>query len=268
MQLIIPKAYSYLAPLECELVRVGGLGDGGYVIHAADQFGIEVLLSLGISDDWSFEREIARTSPKCTVYGYDRTSGSLVFIFYLLREVLSSHRWAKKIKLLKKWLWLAFSFFFFWNGKHKFERKWIVLEKKNLKEKSIKAAFGKIPLEKKLGIKIDIEGNEYEIGDELVEQIRKRCPNTAFVVIEFHNISKNQKSFFDLTRKIQEHLPVAHVHANNFGDIGTDGFPEVIEITFSSSINLSETKKLSTPNGSFDKPCNPLDDDIYLVFSV
>jgi hypothetical protein len=74
--------------------------------------------------------------------------------------------------------------------------------------------------------------------------------------------------FIDLTKKIQDKLPVAHIHANNFGAIGMGGFPEVIEITFSSSINASEAKKLSTPNASFDKPCNPLEDDINLFFSV
>jgi hypothetical protein len=71
-----------------------------------------------------------------------------------------------------------------------------------------------------------------------------------------------------LTKKIQENLPVAHIHANNFGGIGIGGFPEVIEITFSSSINASEAKRLSAPNASFDKPCNPLEDEINLIFSV
>ena len=268
MQVTIPATYSYLAPHECNLARVGGLGDGGYVIPAEDRFGVEALLSVGISDDWSFERQIAKHSPRCMIYGYDRTSGSFVFVYYLLKEILSNHKIVTKLNLIKKWLWLTFSFAFFWNRNHKFERKWIVLEKKNVKEESIEAVFNKIPLEQKIGIKIDIEGNEYEIGDKLVGQIRNRSSNVKFVVIEFHDISKNHQVFLDLTKKIQDKLPVAHIHANNFGGVGIDGFPEVIEITFSSSINVSEAKKLSTPNASFDKPCNPLDDDINLIFSV
>jgi hypothetical protein len=268
MQLTIPERYSYLAPLECNLVRVGGLGDGGYVIPEEDRFGIEALLSVGISDDWSFERQIAKHSPQCAIYGYDRTSGSIVFAYYLFREIISNRKIATKVKLIKKWARLTFTFAFFWNRKHQFYRKWIVLEKKNEKEMSIVEAFDKIPLDKKTGIKIDIEGNEYEVGDQLVDQIRKRISSIRFIVIEFHNISENRDRFLSLTSKIQSSFSVAHVHANNFGGIGLDGFPEVIEITFSSSPTLNESRKLSTPNGSFDKPCNPLMDDLDLVFSV
>jgi hypothetical protein len=199
MQLKLPTTYSYLAPIECSLARVGGLGDGGYVIHAEDKYGIEVLFSVGISDDWSFEQEIAKHSPQCTIYGYDRTSGSAVFSYYFLREILSNQKITKKLGLLKKWMSLTFTFAFFWNRRHKFCRKWIVLEKKNEKEISITEAFEKIPADKKIGIKIDIEGNEYEIGDKLVDQIKKRRSNVRFFVIEFHDVSKNLDQFLSLT---------------------------------------------------------------------
>jgi hypothetical protein len=268
MQLKISDTYSHLAPLECTLARVGGLGDGGYVIPAQDRYGIEALFSVGISDDWSFERQIAKHSPRCTIYGYDRTSGSVVFAYYFLREILSNRRIDEKLMKLKKWMLLTFAFSFFWNGSHKFYRKWIVSEKKNEKEVSITEALNKIPADKKIGIKIDIEGNEYEIGDQLVDQIRKRSSSVRFIIIEFHDVSENRDRFLSLTKKIQSIFSVAHVHANNFGGVGPDGFPEVIEITFSSCPTLSESKRLPTPNGSFDKPCNPLIDDLELVFSV
>ena len=268
MKLIIPDTYSYLAPLECTLTRVGGLGDGGYVIPAEDRYGVEALLSIGISDDWSFERQIVKDSPRCAIYGYDRTSGSVVFAYYFLREFLSSRRIDEKLKLLKKWMLLTFTFAFFWNGRKIFYRKWIVSGKKNEKEVSITEAFNKIPVDKKIGIKIDIEGNEYGIGDQLVNQIRERSSNVRFIVIEFHDVTENRDRFLSLTKKIQSMFPVAHVHANNFGGVGPDGFPEVIEITFSSSPTLSESKRLLTPNGTFDNPCNPLLDDLELVFSV
>ena len=268
MQLIIPETYSFLAPLDCNLVRVGGLGDGGYVIPEEDRFGIEALLSVGISDDWSFEHQIAKHSPRCAIYGYDRTSGSIVFVYSLVKEILSNHKIVTKVRMIKKWTLLTFSFAFFWNRRHKFYRKWIVLEKKNDKEVSIADAFSKIPIYKTTGIKIDIEGNEYEIGDYLVQQIRKRSSSIRFIVIEFHDISVNRDRFLSLTKSIQSIFPVAHVHANNFGGIGLDGFPEVIEITYSKSLKSERSAKLSTPNGAFDSPCNPLVEDFELVFSI
>jgi hypothetical protein len=268
MKLNIPDAYSYLAPLECTLTRVGGLGDGGYVIPAEDRYGIEALLSIGISDDWSFERQIAKHSPRCAIYGYDRTSGSVVFAYYFLREILSSRRIDEKLKMLKKWMLLTFTFAFFWNGRKKFYRKWIVSGKKNEKEVSITEACNKIPVDKKIGIKIDIEGNEYGIGDQLVDQIRKRSSNVRFIVIEFHDVTENRDRFLSLTKRIQSMFPVAHVHANNFRGVGADGFPEVIEITFSSSLKKTDGRKLTTPNQKFDNPCNPFRDELELVFSA
>jgi hypothetical protein len=268
MQLKIPETYSFLAPLECTLARVGGLGDGGYVIPAQDKYGVEALLSVGISDDWSFERQIAKHSPQCAIYGYDRTSGSVVFAYYFLREILSKRKIDEKLKLLKKWMLLTFTFAFFWNRRHKFYRKWIVLEEKNEKEVSITEAFNRIPADKKVGIKIDIEGNEYEIGNQLVDQIKKRSSSVIFIIIEFHDVSENRDRFLSLTKDIQSMFSIAHIHANNYGGVGPDGFPEVIEITFSSSLTLSESKRLAVPNGSFDKPCNPLLDDLDLLFSV
>ena len=113
VQLITPETYSFLAPLECNLVRVGGLGDGGYVIPEEDMFGIETLLSVGISDDWSFEHQIAKHSPRCAIYGYDRTSGSIVFVYSLVKEILSNHKIVTKVRMIKKWTLLTFSFAFF-----------------------------------------------------------------------------------------------------------------------------------------------------------
>lgn len=163
---------------------------------------------------------------------------------------------------------LAVSFTFFWNRRHKFYRKWIVLEKKSKKEILIAEAFNKIPVDQKIGIKIDIEGNENEIGDQLVNQIRKRSSSVRFIVMEFHGISENRDRFIELTESIQSMFSVAHVHASNFGGIGSDGFLEVVEVTFSSSLDSNELKKRSTPNGAFDKPSNPLLEDFELVFDL
>ena len=140
--------------------------------------------------------------------------------------------------------------------------------KKNEKEVSITEACNKIPVDKKIGIKIDIEGNEYGIGDQLVDQIRKRSSNVRFIVIEFHDVTENRDRFLSLTKRIQSMFPVAHVHANNFGGVGSDGFPEVIEITFSSSLKKTDARKLTTPNQKFDNPCNPFKDELELVFSA
>jgi hypothetical protein len=33
-------------------------------------------------------------------------------------------------------------------------------------------------------------------------------------------------------KKLQEHYDIVHIHGNNNGSVGFDGFPEFVEITF------------------------------------
>ena len=94
---ILPESLNFLCPHKSELIRIGNTGDGGYVIpiNALDR--VEYLVSIGISDDWTFEEEASRRSPAIRIDSYDRTSGSLVFIYYGIRELLLLLR-VKKIK--------------------------------------------------------------------------------------------------------------------------------------------------------------------------
>ena len=119
----LPESLNFLCPHKTDLIRIGNAGDGGYVIPARSLDAVEHLVSIGISDDWTFEEEAARRSPAIRIDGYDRTSGSLVFVYYGVRELLSLLR-GKKIKKslsrVLKWLRLACEFGFFWRRKHSF----------------------------------------------------------------------------------------------------------------------------------------------------
>ena len=159
----LPESLNFLCPRESKLIRIGNAGDGGYVVPVDALDRVEHLVSIGISDDWTFEEEAARRSPAIRIDGYDRTSGSLVFIYYGFRELLSLLR-GKKIKKslsqISKWLKLAWNFGIFWRGKHSFYRRWVVLDKKSKKEIDLAAVFARIPPSALLALKIDIEGNE------------------------------------------------------------------------------------------------------------
>ncbi|MDA9177836.1 hypothetical protein N9O17_01735, partial [Candidatus Pelagibacter sp.] len=45
-----------------ELVRLGSIDDGGYVLPIKDTRTSDVLISLGISDNWDFEKDFAKSS--------------------------------------------------------------------------------------------------------------------------------------------------------------------------------------------------------------
>ena len=51
----LPK---FLNPIKLEnLIRIGKQNDGGYVVREQDIYATDVLVSLGVSFDWSFEKD-------------------------------------------------------------------------------------------------------------------------------------------------------------------------------------------------------------------
>ena len=53
-----------------ELARLGSIDDGGYVLPMKDVKSSDVLISMGISDNWDFEKDFSRIS-KAKVIAYD-----------------------------------------------------------------------------------------------------------------------------------------------------------------------------------------------------
>ena len=97
-------------------------------------------------------------------------------------------------------------------------------------------------------MKVDIEGDEYKILDQILNNSEKI--NT--LIIEFHNIHEDLDkigSFIDRSSV----LKLIHIHANNFAGSNKDGDPNVIELTFMNitrkELNLVKTKKTFPING-------------------
>jgi len=266
----LPESLNFLCPHKTDLIRIGNAGDGGYVIPARSLDGVEHLISIGISDDWTFEQEAARRSPAIRIDGYDRTSGSLVFVYYGIRELLSLLR-GKKIKKslsqIFKWLRLACKFKIFWRRRHSFYRRWVVLEKDSKKEIDLAAVFARIPQSSLLALKIDIEGNEYAMSKVVMEEITRRSDQIQLIVMEFHDTISLRQEFLEFTETISKMVPIVHIHGNNFGSIGMDGFPEVVEITFASQKYVSDEKTSEFPH-HLDLPCNPAKPDISFSFQI
>ena len=83
-------------------------------------------------------------------------------------------------------------------------------------------------------LKIDIEGDEYKILNEIIVNSEK----INSLIIEFHNIHE----YMHLIKKFIEnskYLKLIHIHANNFAGKNNDGDPNVLELTF---INIKKTK--------------------------
>ena len=68
------------------LVRLGRENDGGYLVDERSVSSAEILLSMGINDDWSFERDFRKANP-CPIYAFDGTVSRKKFTKEVIRSI-------------------------------------------------------------------------------------------------------------------------------------------------------------------------------------
>ena len=76
---------------------------------------------------------------------------------------------------------------------------------------NLKKIFQKIHNNKNL-LKIDIEGSEYEIIDDIISHSSK----IKMLIVEFHWIKKKKKLFVKSIKKLKNKFDIIHLHANNY----------------------------------------------------
>ena len=118
-------------------------------------------------------------------------------------------------------------------------------------------------LEKNFFLKIDIEGSEYRILDQIIKNSKK----INGLAIEFHDFDLHQNVIEKFVNELD--LKLVHIHVNNYGTINSDGIPSTIELTFSSrefiSNDLNNDKVYPVVN--LDKPCNKNEIDHKVIFN-
>lgn len=215
-----------LQPFYCEdLIRIGKSFDGGYLVNKKDVEKTDVLLSVGIGDDCSFEEQFVRVK-NCPVVAYDRSSK--------LHEFFTGSR-----KLIYK----------------------------NMSDTTTNDTIGFVDALKEFDsnvfFKCDIEGDEYKILDDIITNSHK----FSGMVLEVHELTeyKNFDTIADFVSKIR--MDLVHVHINNYSYIqhGENYTPQVLELSFTSSKNVSLKRELNLPH-RLDMPCNPVGKVFSIVF--
>lgn len=187
------------------LVRLGRNYDGGYAIPHLAMERADVLLGYGMSDDISFEDSAAEIYGVHS-FGFDGTcpqinpqSDRCVFIPYNIESKVSS----------------AYSQF----PCLTFEEQ---LKMFNLQNK-------------KMFIKMDIEGGEYNSLPEILDHQK----NITGIVLELHFCANDELSkALELMQKINKDFLLVHVHGNNYctdffeTSISKGLIPRVLELTY------------------------------------
>jgi hypothetical protein len=243
---------------------LGSIDDGGYVVPKKVLKNTDYLISLGISDNWDFERHFAQLS-NCSVAAYDYSIDNDFWINRFKKDLFKfvCLKIFKPKKLNKMFQYLDFIYFFKLKKKNSFLKKKIGIGKNLI---SLKNIFHNIKKANKIFLKIDIEGSEYQILD----QINHFKNITTGIVIEFHETSKNMKKIISFIDKIKDQLSLVHIHGNNYSVKGKNQKPEALELTFfSNKLFFKENRRnnKSYPINGLDYPNSKRSKDLILLFN-
>ena len=228
------------------LVRLGSPRDGGYLID--ERLLNSDLMSFGISGDWTFEKHWRNRNPSATIETYD---GSISGVQFAMTAALSLFRPHKPSLVLRNFL-TAIDYWTFLKTQTEFKRVFI-----GRKRKKNWVAYDEIVLtsacKPRFFLKIDIEGHEYEILDEIIEH-RQLLSGLA---IEFHQPTKNMETIEAFVSQLGHQI--CNVHPNNCVSKTDLTMEPSIEITFSIHQGLNQDPKI--PNDleqDNDKSCEPI----------
>ena len=243
-----------------ELIRLGNKYDGGYLVDSKSIKESEFLLSGGIFYDFQFEIDFINFTKK-KVYCFDHTIKPFKFTLHwfliLFKRIFFFEGYLRIKKAFKTFLKPMKFFNFIIKKEVIYEKKGIGVDSKDIR--SLETILKKISLKKKYFLKIDIEGDEYKILDQII----KNSEYLTGLVIEFHNVSINIEKIVSFIKRLP--LELIYIRPNNAGTLTNDNDPEIIELTFSKyalPLNNNEFKK-----HRLDFPNNPYKNDIVLKFS-
>jgi hypothetical protein len=251
----------FLAPQPPQdLIRVGGVNDGGYITSKSIIINSSCLVSIGISYDVSFEYDFVKLSSVTKpVYMYDKTTQPYS-LKYIISRILCSIKFVSPKPMLE-YIRFLFKLKYLLNSRALLF-KTNVSNTSNIKEMTLPKILTKIPFKEKIFLKIDIEGNEYKI----LPDISKHIASFSSIVIEFHNVSLYFKIIMDFINDLSlSGLLLDHLHVNNYGGVSENGMPNVLELSFSRSVNRKPlVMKLPYPN--LDSPNSPIKPDYEITF--
>ena len=264
----LDKKFNFLRPMSNKnLIRAGVEKDGGYVVDSNLFENSDCLLSFGLGNDWSFEQDFLKKNKKKGIINiYDHTININFFLIPLIKCLKRFLLFRKNFSDLKSRFIKFKSYFFFVNHKKvKFYKEKITYKsEKKLKFTTVTEAFDRLNIKKKLILKIDIEGSEYQIIDDIINNYK----NIEMILLEFHEIDLKEHFFIECVKKLLINFDIIHLHGNNHCKQSNSGIPVALEITMVNKLHRPKEIHYETnfPKQDLDFPNNPNEKDIYFSF--
>jgi hypothetical protein len=232
MKVRLPKFFSIKQPTD--LVRIGKGYDGGYIVSKSDIQKTDVLIGLGINDDWSFEEDFL-SQKKVSIYAYDASVNKNFFLKQLIKSVVR----VDNLKIFVHWLNVLLRYKKFFSQPNVIHiKKFVGLNSID----NIHCTFADVLKETNsdnIFLKIDVEGSEYRFLDDIVANEER----ITGMVIELHDVDIHLNEIENFINRFN--LNLVHVHANNYAPTrANDDLPLVLELTFSKHSNNFKEPKL------------------------
>ncbi len=261
------KKYNFLIPIKNkDLIRLGREADGGYVVDKNVVQKTDYLVSFGLGSDWSFELDYIKLNGKVKITMYDHSVSIYPYLKQILKYLRRLITFRSKLSDLKERVSQLKNYLNFLNLSNvNFYPEKIIFPTQNKNDTDIDKVFSRIPNNEKIILKIDIEGGEFKIIDEILKY-KSRINKLIF---EFHWLNINEDKFIKSVKKIKESFNIIHLHGNNHCEKLSSGLPIALEITFINKEIQKDNGEYvnSFPNKSLDFPNNPYKEDLSFSFS-
>ncbi len=258
---MIPKYHK--PKKEYDLIRLGQNNDGGYLVEKKSISISNTLITLGLGYDWSFEEDYSKKYQKPIVC-YDHTV-NYSRIKKLSRKFIASYifKFFKPKYIFKKNFFseLYKNIFLYKSYKNFFSQKATHIKKR------IGSGEGGIMLSEIINarkdvlpifLKIDIEGSEYRIFDEIIEHQN----NFSGIAIELHDVDLHLEKIKRFINNLD--MELVHIHPQNPAFVTKDFIPTQLELTFAKNPQpIGNEPKI--PH-KLDQPANPMFPEIELKF--
>lgn len=207
MKLKLPNDLICCAPrIIQDPIRIGCASDGGYIVPRMVLDHCDDLLSFGLGENWSFDREWKKIKPGSKIHMYDGTVS---------------------INNMKDYLQAQYQDFFGTSTT-------VFHYQENIGKKAIDPTQTEFATtiqrlaSKRIFLKMDIEGGEFQILDDILSH-RDIIPAMA---VEIHFANYHRENFKQTIERLKEYYELVHTHGNNHTVLGTDGSCDCFEFTF------------------------------------
>ena len=265
---MLDKSLNYLIPNKVnDLKRLGNNKDAGYVVSNSALNNCNFMISFGMAENFSVERDFVKLNENNKIHIYDHT----INYFYFIKRIYKS---IKRLFYFKSSIRNIFTKIEDLRDYNKIQNNNRI---RHFKEKI--GSFGdskvtnlletiKRTSEKdNIFLKSDIEGDEFKF----LKDIDKQKDKIHLMVIEFHFLDKYRNEFKDIIFQLKKNFHLIHLHGNNYSNYCEDGLPKVLEITFISKKHYkvnNDQFNLSFPINNLDFPNIENEKDLEFSFKI